>query len=75
MKLQVEVHKVLRSGDRQFRLDARFHAEHDRVVVFGPSGSGKSITMQCIAGLLRPDAGRIVVNERVLFDSAAGIDL
>lgn len=75
MKLQVEVHKVLRSSEREFRLEARFVAEHDRVVVFGPSGSGKSITMQCIAGLITPDAGRIVVDERVLFDSRLGIDL
>ncbi|MCW5604240.1 MAG: ATP-binding cassette domain-containing protein, partial [Burkholderiales bacterium] len=75
MKLEVEVRKVLRSRDREFRLDVRFRSEHDRVVVFGASGSGKSLTMQCIAGLLRPDAGRIVVNERVLFDSTLGIDL
>jgi molybdate transport system ATP-binding protein len=75
MKLQVEVRKVLRAGDREFRLDASFHAEHDRVVVFGPSGSGKSLTMQCIAGLLRPDAGRIVVDGRVLFDSRTAVDL
>jgi molybdate transport system ATP-binding protein len=75
MKLQVDIRKTLRSHDREFHLAAQFTAEHDRVVVFGPSGSGKSITVQCIAGLLRPDAGRIVVNERVLFDSTAGIDL
>ena len=75
MKLQVDIGKTLRSKDREFQLEARFEARHDRVVVFGPSGSGKSITMQCIAGLVRPDQGRIVVNERVLFDSTAGIDL
>lgn len=75
MKLQVEVRKVLRSPEREFRLDVCFVARHDRVVVFGPSGSGKSITMQCIAGLITPDAGRIVVDERVLFDSHSGIDL
>jgi molybdate transport system ATP-binding protein len=65
----------LRSRDREFRLEARFAAVHDRVVVFGPSGSGKSITVQCIAGLLQPDAGRIVVNDRVLFDATERIDL
>jgi molybdate transport system ATP-binding protein len=75
VKLQVDIRKTLRSRHREFQLEARFVAEHDRVVVFGPSGSGKSITMQCIAGLLAPDAGRIVVNERVLFDSAARISL
>jgi molybdate transport system ATP-binding protein len=43
--------------------------------VFGPSGSGKSITLQCIAGLVTPDAGRIEVGNRVLFDSNARIDV
>ena len=75
MKLQVDIRKTLRSRHREFRLEARFAAVHDRVVVFGPSGSGKSITVQCIAGLVQPDAGRIVVNDRVLFDSTERIDL
>jgi molybdate transport system ATP-binding protein len=75
MKLQVEIHKTLRSRDREFRLEVRFDTHHDRVVVFGPSGSGKSVTLQCIAGLIRPDAGRIVVNDRVLFDSKQALDL
>ena len=43
--------------------------------LFGPSGAGKTLTLQCLAGLVRPDAGRIVVGRRVFFDSAAGIDL
>jgi molybdate transport system ATP-binding protein len=75
MKVIVDIRKTLRSRDREFALEASFRAEHDRIVVFGPSGSGKSITMQCIAGLLRPDSGRIQIGERVLFDSAAGIDV
>src|SRR5207249_721128 len=36
---------------------------------------GRTLTLQCLAGLIRPDAGRIVVGERVFFDAAAGIDL
>jgi molybdate transport system ATP-binding protein len=75
MKVRVDIRKTLRSHDREFKLEASFSAEHDRIVVFGPSGSGKSITMQCLAGLLRPDAGRIQIGERVLFDSSAGIDV
>jgi molybdate transport system ATP-binding protein len=75
MKVRVDIRKTLRSLDREFELEASFSAEHDRIVVFGPSGSGKSITMQCIAGLLRPDAGRIQIGERVLFDSSAGVDV
>ena len=75
MKVRVDIRKTLRSHGREFKLDASFEAEHDSTVVFGPSGSGKSLTMQCIAGLVRPDEGRIQIGERVLFDSASGIDL
>jgi len=75
MKVQVDIVKTLRSDDREFKLEVSFVAEHDRVVVFGPSGSGKSVTLQCIAGLVRPDAGRIQIGEHLLFDSAAGIDV
>lgn len=75
MRVRVDIRKTLRSSDREFTLEATFSAEHDRIVVFGPSGSGKSITMQCIAGLLRPDAGRIEIGDRVLFDAQAGIDV
>jgi molybdate transport system ATP-binding protein len=75
MKVRVDIRKTLRSHDREFMLEASFSAEHDRIVVFGPSGSGKSITLQCIAGLLRPDAGRIQIGERVLFDSQGGVDV
>jgi molybdate transport system ATP-binding protein len=44
-------------------------------VLFGYSGAGKSLTLQMIAGLVRPDAGSIVLNERPLFDSSARFDL
>ena len=75
MKVRIDIRKTLRSHDREFRLEASFEAENDSTVVFGPSGSGKSLMMQCIAGLVRPDAGRIQIGKRVLFDSAAGVDL
>ncbi len=43
--------------------------------LFGPSGAGKTSVLNMVAGLLRPDRGRIMVGGEVLFDSAAGIDL
>jgi molybdate transport system ATP-binding protein len=43
--------------------------------LFGPSGAGKTSILNMVAGLLRPDAGRIAVDGEVLFDSDAGIDL
>jgi len=60
---------------REFLLDAAFSAGDEILVLFGPSGAGKSVTLQSIAGVLRPDAGRIAANGRILFDSAARIDL
>jgi molybdate transport system ATP-binding protein len=44
-------------------------------VLFGPSGAGKTLTLQCLAGLIRPGAGRIVVDGRVFFDSQTGVNL
>lgn len=58
-----------------FSLDVAFEAGHETVVLFGNSGSGKSVSLAAIAGLQRPDAGRIEVGGRTVFDVAAGIDL
>lgn len=59
-----------------FQLNVRLNASQDELVVlFGASGAGKSLTLAAIAGLLQPDAGRIVIGERVLFDSARAINL
>lgn len=57
-------------------LDVSFTVDTDEILaVHGPSGSGKTTLINLLAGLERPDSGRIVVGERVLFDSAAGIDV
>jgi molybdate transport system ATP-binding protein len=58
-----------------FELAPAFSAEQELVVLFGPSGSGKSLTLKAIAGLLRPDAGRIELPEQVVFSSEQHIDL
>ncbi|HZF05607.1 MAG TPA: ABC transporter ATP-binding protein [Patescibacteria group bacterium] len=70
-RLSVEITKRL----PEFTLDVAWSAGDGVAVLFGPSGAGKTLTLQCLAGLIRPDTGRIVVDDRVLFDSATGVDL
>ena len=56
-----------------FTLDVSWEVSDGVVALFGPSGAGKSLTLHHLAGLRRPDAGRIMVRGRTLFDSARGI--
>jgi molybdate transport system ATP-binding protein len=63
------------SAERNFSLQAEFESSPGFTILFGPSGAGKSTLLNCIAGLATPDAGRIVVGERVLFDSEARVDI
>ncbi len=58
-----------------FHLDVQFEAREGTFALLGASGCGKSMTLKCIAGIEKPDEGRIVLGERVLFDSTARIDL
>ena len=71
MSLLVEIEKQLGN----FHLNVRFQAETETLALLGASGCGKSMTLKCIAGIMTPDRGRIVLNGRVLFDSEARIDL
>ncbi len=71
MSLQVSIRKRLAN----FELDVAFEAGSETLGLLGASGCGKSLTMRCIAGIERPDEGRIVVNDTVFFDSEQGIDL
>src|SRR4051812_1032492 len=67
--LTVEIR--LRPAGGNFRLDVAFEAPPGITVLFGPSGSGKSTILASIAGLLRPDAGRIALGDEVWFDAQA----
>jgi molybdate transport system ATP-binding protein len=75
MLLAVDIRRTFQSAERRFTLNVAFQAASQRVVLFGPSGAGKSLTLQAIAGLLRPDEGTITLHGNALFDSARGIDL
>ena len=59
----------------QFQLDIACQFPGGVLVVQGESGSGKSTILNCLSGLLKPDAGRIQVGQRVLFDSAQNINI
>ncbi|MBN9431198.1 MAG: molybdenum ABC transporter ATP-binding protein [Bosea sp.] len=71
MSLVVDVGKRLGSFD----LAVRFEQRGRVTALYGPSGSGKTTIVNCVAGLVRPDRGRIAFGETVLFDADAGIDL
>jgi len=75
MRIDVDIGKALREGDRRFALGVRFTSDADVTVLFGPSGAGKTQTLLAIAGLTRPDRGHVRIGERTLFDSARRIDV
>ena len=71
MSIQVSIKKDFGS----FVLDVNFEAENAVLALLGASGCGKSMTLKCIAGVVRPDEGRIVVNGVTFFDSKERIHL
>ena len=71
MSLHVDIRKRLGS----FTLDVAFTAENGVTSLLGASGCGKSMTLKCIAGIEKPDEGRIELDGRVLFDSEQRINL
>ena len=71
MALIVDIEKTLGA----FHLKVSFTAEREIMALLGASGCGKSMTLKCIAGIVKPDRGHIELNGRVLFDSEQKIDL
>ena len=71
MSLEVNIEKKLDG----FTLRVALTAGNTSTALLGASGCGKSMTLRCIAGIVKPDRGRIVLDGRVLFDSAQHIDL
>lgn len=69
--LEVQIYKKL----AEFDLDVSFQVDDNILGLMGASGSGKSMTLKCIAGIETPDQGRIVLNGRVLFDSEKKINV
>ena len=71
MSLEVTITKRFEG----FTLHADFAAGNTAAAILGASGCGKSMTLRCIAGIVKPDKGRILLDGRVLFDSEQHIDL
>ena len=71
MSLSVHIRKKLGS----FEACVDFDTVSEPLGLLGASGSGKSVTLSCIAGIMKPDSGRIELNGRVLFDSEKHINL
>lgn len=71
MALLVDIKKKMPG----FTLDIFFETGESSLGILGASGSGKSMTLKCIAGLIKPDEGKIILNDRVLFDSKKGINV
>jgi molybdate transport system ATP-binding protein len=75
MQWDVAIRKKMGQGAHAFGLEMSFRSDAERLVLFGPSGAGKTLTLKAIAGLLRPDDGHIVFGGEAVFDAAQGIDL
>ncbi|HEX7858227.1 MAG TPA: ATP-binding cassette domain-containing protein [Sphingobium sp.] len=71
MSFEIDIRRRL--GEAEVRLSLT--TDSGVTALFGPSGAGKTSVLNMVAGLLRPDAGRIVVDGETLFDEAGRIDL
>ena len=71
MALQVNIEKNFKG----FSLRTAFESTTSSTGILGASGSGKSMTLRCIAGIETPDKGKIVINGRIVFDSEKKINL
>jgi len=73
--IDIDLRATLLDGERRFELAARFATQARFVALYGPSGAGKTLTLQAIAGLLRPSAGHVRIDGVALYDAQAGIDV
>jgi molybdate transport system ATP-binding protein len=71
----IDFARRLRHGSSTFELAVAFESNAPRLVLFGPSGAGKTQTLKVMAGLVRADHGHVRVAGRTLFSSAEGVHL
>jgi molybdate transport system ATP-binding protein len=75
LELRVRKWFPARPDAAAFTLELEFRAGAGITVLFGPSGAGKTLTLDCIAGFASPEEGRILLDDEILFDAAAGVNL
>jgi len=63
------------AGQQNFAVDVAFEVAAGFTILFGASGAGKTTLLDCVAGLTRPNSGRISIGDRVVFDSSCGVSL
>ena len=73
--IDIHLDATVSDGARQFALAMRFVSDAPVIALYGPSGGGKSMTLQAIAGLLAAQHGHVRIGSRVLFDSEQRIDV
>lgn len=71
MSIYVDIEKKIGS----FHLNINFESENETLALLGASGCGKSMTLKCIAGIEKPDKGKIILDGITLFDSERNINL
>lgn len=75
MLFDVDIVKRVIAQGRAFDLAVQFRVDAERLALFGPSGAGKSLTLQVLAGLVRPDRGRIVIDDQTWLDRTRNVEL
>lgn len=75
MTWDIAIRKHFGSGKHRFKLDVAFRSDARRLVLFGRSGAGKTLTLKAIAGLSKPDSGYVRIDSNVLLDTHGAINL
>jgi len=75
VELRVRHRFPARPDSAAFALEIEFRAGSGVTVLFGPSGAGKTMTLDCIAGFTAPEEGRILLDDEILFDAGSGVNL
>lgn len=70
MTLDIRIRKAVPRPGGSFLLDVSFKTDATRVVIFGPSASGKTLTLNAIAGLMTPDSGHVRLGGKTFFDAS-----